>query len=211
MILFYTIQVNQSKKGVSLRRGKLFVISGPSGVGKTTLTEKVIRNLSLNIRLSRIVTYTTRPSRGKEINGKDYFFISQEKFEEKKEGGFFLETAKYSGFWYASPLPDEECFKDSTSQILILDIQGAKSAHKKIKEAVFIWIDPPNIQTLQKRLENRGTEKPRDLEKRMAAAAKEMEQAYECNVFNHFIINDELEGASKKIERIIARFILVSC
>jgi guanylate kinase len=209
---FYVLKESHShylKKGVGLGRGRLFIISGPSGVGKTTLTEKVIRNLSPKINLSRIVTYTTRPPRGKEVNGEDYFFISQETFEEKKESGLFLETAKYSGFWYASPLPNENFFKDSASHVLILDIQGAKSADKKIKDTVFIWIDPPDIQTLQKRLEKRRTENTRDLEKRMAAAVEEIKQAHKSSVFNFFIVNDDLEIVVNQFEMIIEKEILI--
>jgi guanylate kinase len=188
-----------------LSKEKLFIISGPSGVGKTTLTEQVIQYLKNEIKLSRIITFTTRPPRKNEVNGKDYFFISPEEFKEKEKSGFFLETARYSGFWYASPIPNEKLFKNPTSYsyLMLLDIQGAKTAIEKINNAIFVWIDPPNIQTLRKRLEERGTENKKDLEKRMATAAEEIKKAYESNIFNYFVINKDFEKAVKELVIII--------
>ncbi|MCS7191975.1 MAG: guanylate kinase [Armatimonadetes bacterium] len=180
------------------KRGRLFVISGPSGVGKGTLVAQVMKKLP---NLKRAVTYTTRQPRQGEISGKDYYFVTREEFERLKQEGAFLEWAEVYGNFYGSPKREvEEILSKGHNVLLVLDVQGALTVKQEIPEALLIFIAPPSLDELRRRIKARGTNPPEDIERRMAKARWEMEQA---SKFDYILLNDDLEEAIGKLVKLI--------
>ncbi len=179
-------------------KGNLIIISSPSGGGKGTLIKEILKSVS-NIGYS--VSYTTRAMREGEENGRHYFFVSREKFEELIEAGEFLEYAQVHGNFYGTSI------KQITSEInlgrdiiLEIDVQGAESVRQKMPEAVSIFILPPSFDVLKERLTARATEKSEDLDLRLKNSFGEVSRYTE---FEFIVINDSVERASQDLERII--------
>lgn len=182
------------------RKGRLFVVSGPSGVGKGTVVTEVLKRLP---NLRRAVTYTTRQPRPGEVQGKDYHFVSREEFERLKEQGAFLEWAEVYGNFYGSPRHEvEQILSSGQDVVLVLDVQGALAVKRQIPDAVLIFLEPPSLEELRRRLEMRGTDPPEVIERRMAKAQWEMEQA---SKFDHIVLNDELERAVNELVKLMGR------
>lgn len=182
------------------RKGRLFVVSGPSGVGKGTVVTEVLKRLP---NLRRAVTYTTRQPRPGEVQGKDYHFVSREEFERLKEQGAFLEWAEVYGNFYGSPRHEvEQILSSGQDVVLVLDVQGALAVKRQIPDAVLIFLEPPSLEELRRRLEMRGTDPPEVIERRMAKAQWEMEQA---SKFDHTVLNDELERAVNELVKLMGR------
>ena len=180
-------------------KGLLIVVSGPSGAGKGTINGELLRR-NKNIWMS--TSMTTREPRGTEENGKEYFFVSKEEFEERIKNDQFLEYAiVHSGKYYGTP---KDKIYDKLDQgidvILEIDIQGALSIQNKINDAVFIFIMPPSMEILKERLTNRGTESEEKVLERFQTAYKEI-NAY--TKYNYVVVNDEVENAVNKVEAII--------
>jgi guanylate kinase len=179
----------------------LFIISGPSGVGKTSLVQAVLHDFP-DIQLS--VSCTTRSPRKSEVHGKDYFFLSQEEFKIKIHDQEFLEWTQVYNHYYGTTVTFiENCLKENKSIILNIDVQGAQ----KLKQffplhCVTIFIAPPNLKELRERLIRRGTETKEILEQRLKDAKSEIEAS---SHFNFVIINDTFLTASEQLKNIIAQ------
>ena len=184
----------------SLKKGTLFVISGPSGVGKGTLVSMLRKNHP-EIKLS--VSATTRNPRPGEINGVHYFFLTKEDFKNRIESGEFLEWAEFSGNFYGTNKNFvEKMLKDGHNIILEIDVQGALQVKNKLQEAILIFIEPPCFEELKLRLLKRSTETEEEIQKRLAVVKSELQQKQE---FNYVIVNDNLDTAFKNLENIILK------
>ncbi|MFL2804106.1 MAG: guanylate kinase [Dehalococcoidia bacterium] len=179
---------------------KIIVISGPSGVGK----DAVISRMSLQFsNFHFTVTATTRQKRENEINLKDYIFLSKDQFQNMLVNDEFLEHAEVYGNYYGVPKKQvHEGIKNGKNVLIKIDVQGAKTIKDKEKDAVFIFLAPPNLQELEKRLKDRMTETPEALKKRVQTAEDELQ---ESNWFDYVIINhtDKLDETITQIYEII--------
>jgi len=183
-----------------MQRGILFVLSGPSGVGKGTVLEGLMDDYN-DINYS--ISVTTRTPREGEINGDDYFFVSKEKFDEMKEKNQFLETAKVHGNFYGTPRHYvEECLKKGEDIILEIDIQGAKQIKKEFDDAVYIFLLPPNYEELKTRLEKRESETAESLKRRLKNASEEIS---EVKNYDYSIVNDKVEDTVEEVKRVIKK------
>jgi guanylate kinase len=177
---------------------KVFVITGPSGVGKGTLIEKLLERIP---ELELSVSATTREPRPGEEDGRDYHFLSPEEFEGRVEAGEFLEHAAYSGNRYGTlRRAVEDRLREGRSVVLEIEVQGARQVRAAMPEAVLIFIAPPSPDALKERLEGRGTDSPEAIERRLRTAELELEARAE---FPHVIVNDDLQGAADELERLV--------
>ena len=177
---------------------KIFVISSPSGGGKTTLGERLLKN---DKQLVRSVSMTTRDPRGKEKNNKDYFFVSKAQFEKIKNQNGFLESAKVFGQDYGTPKKFvNQKLKSNKDVMLLIDVQGAIKVKAKCKNAVLIFIAPPSVKILEKRLKKRSTDSAKEIGKRLLIAKKEMRM---INRYHYCVANDDLSRATNDLESII--------
>ncbi len=179
-------------------KGIIFVVSAPSGTGKTTLCREIVKRVK-GINLS--ISCTVREPREGEKNGKDYYFVSEEEFRRLEEEGAFIEWAVVHGKKYGTPLaPLISQINKGEDVILNIDPQGARKIREKISDAVFIFVLPPSMEILMKRLKDRGTKKE-DIELRMKNAEEEIKNAL---WYDYIIINDELGNAIEILKSIIA-------
>ena len=179
--------------------GQLIVISGPSGCGKDTVVKEVLKT-NQNAWLS--VSCTSRKPRPGEVNGKDYFFLSRDEFEKKIADGDLLEYAEYAENYYGTPKDIiVEKINQGIDVILVIEIQGALKIKEILKETIFVFILPPTIKELRRRLEGRKTETKEVMMKRFKTAYKEIN---EVNKYNYVVINDVVEDAATKVNAIIA-------
>ena len=178
--------------------GKLFVISGSSGVGKGTVIKEFL-NLHSEFKLS--VSCTTRKPREGEVHGKNYFFLSREEFLNCVENNEFLEWAEFSGNLYGTQKQYIiEKLEAGKNLILEIDTQGALNVKKIMPEAILIFILPPSIKELESRLRGRNTESEADIKKRLAFIKLEIENSKN---FDFEVINDSVENAVKQLEKIM--------
>lgn len=185
--------------------GTLFILSAPSGAGKTSLINEVIQsNDYRQLPLERIVTYTTKKPRHTEQDGRDYHFLSVEEFEQKIAQGYFLEWSNAYGAYYGSPNHIFEKLARGISCILILDRTGAREAYKKIPQACLIWIQA-ELDLLKKRLLIRGTDTPEQIEKRINLARMEIEAEKSEKLFHHYLINNDFNDSILCLKEIIVR------
>ena len=178
---------------------RVFVITGPSGVGKGTL----IRDLRERVGgLELSVSATTREPRAGEESGVDYHFLSPEEFSERAEAGDFLEHATFSGNRYGTLRSEiERTLKAGSSVVLEIEVQGARQVRAAMgEEAVLIFIAPPDPATLRERLAVRGTDSAEAIERRLETAKQELEAQQE---FKHVVVNDRLEEAARELEAIV--------
>lgn len=182
---------------MSKKRGLLFIISAPAGTGKTTLVKMLTDEFP---HVVRSVTCTTRKPRPGEVNGVDYFFLTEEEFEKKLQKGDFLEHANVFGNHYGTSRTLVEKELDSGKHvILVIDTQGALQLKEKLK-GIFIFISPPSLEELKKRLVKRRTETPELIEKRILWARHELEM---ISHYDYHIINDDLSVAYEALKSIL--------
>ncbi len=185
--------------------GKLFVVSAPSGAGKTSLVSALIERLGKEYLLERCVTYTTRQLRAGEVHGKDYYFISEREFEQKKNENFFLEWSGAYGAQYGSPRSLIAKLKEGVSLILILDRQGAQEVALQVKNSVLIWLDVHDMKTLEERLISRATDSLAEREFRLELARQERQEEQKSGFFTYSIINEKFEKALSDLEMLVSQ------
>ena len=179
-------------------RGSLIVISGPSGSGKGTIIEEFLKK-NKNAWLS--ISYTSRIPRTNDVPGKTYNFISKDEFEEKIEKGELLEYAEYSGAYYGTPREHiEEKLVKGTDVILEIDVQGALKVKELVPETICIFILPPSMKELKKRLVGRGTDSKEKILTRFRTAYQEINQV---TSYNYVVTNDEIKNAVEKMSAIL--------
>lgn len=182
-------------------QGKLVVISGPSGTGKTSICDALLQRLP-NAVWS--VSDTTRPLRGQEVGGRSYEFVSPEEFAARHEAGEYLETAEYVGHQYGTPLkPVRAALAAGQIIVMEIDVQGGIQVARKVPEAICVFVLPPNMESLRARLEGRKTEAEEQLTKRLARADGEIAVARDSGCYPHFVVNDILEQTIEQVEQII--------
>ena len=180
-------------------RGLLIVFSGPSGVGKGTVCQEIFSTPDHKFEYS--VSMTTRAQRPGEVDGKDYFFRSREEFEELIRNGQMLEYAEYVGNYYGTPLTYvNETLDKGIDVFLEIEVQGALQVKKKVPDAVFIFLTPPDLNELQERLVGRGTDSEEVIAQRIERAREEIALMSE---YDYAIVNDEVPLAAERVKRVI--------
>jgi len=180
------------------KKNKLIVISGSSGVGKGTVIKSFLQK---HPEVGLSVSYTTREKREGEVEGRDYFYISQQDFLTGIKNNEFLEWAEFSGNYYGTKREFvQKCLSKNKDLILEIDTQGALQVKEKMPEAVLIFILPPSYNHLEDRLRNRNTESEEAISKRLDFVKLELENS---NKFDYKIVNDKIENAVMELEKII--------
>ena len=184
-----------------MAKGRLFVISASSGTGKTTLAKKLLKE---DKNLVQSVSYTTRAPRHNEVQGKDYFFVAKGEFKAIRRKDGFLEWANVFGRFYGTPKKQVvEHLKRGRDVLLLIDVQGAKQVKKTKPDAVFIFLAPPSKEELKKRLIRRGTESPKEIERRYRVATRELKELNELKLCDYRIVNREIPVAHQVLKSIL--------
>ena len=187
-----------------MKNPKLFLVSAPSGAGKSSLIDAVLASAKQSdLALELSISYTTRSPRKGESNGNQYFFISEEDFLNKKNSNFFLEHAKVHGNWYGTSVDFVESkLSSGINLILEIDVQGFRQINELDIKYESIFILPPSIYSLEERIKSRGDEDIESINLRLKNAKDELAYAKE---YKHIIINDSFEDAEKELFNIIAQ------
>ena len=193
--------MDEDRAEAKARKGKLFVLAGPSGVGKGTLRKRALSDIK---DLTYSVSCTTRQPREGERDGVEYHFVTTRDFEEKIAGGLFLEHAVVHGHRYGTLLEDVRRETEAGRDVLLeIDVQGARQVREILPDSVLVFIAPPSLDALEKRLRQRRTESEDKIAVRLENAKKEMAFSSE---YYRVIVNDDLEQACKEL-----RDLLLSC
>ena len=181
-----------------MNKGSIFIVSAPSGAGKTTMCKQIIRIVD-NVKPS--VSFTTRPPRAGEVPDEDYCFVSEAEFRAMADRGDFVEWAKVHGNFYGtSRLKLQELISAGYDVLLDIDTQGARQIRKSFNNCVYIFILPPSMMELKHRLEGRMSNSVEDMNRRLERAVDEIK---EYNMYDYVIVNDILENSLKRLEAII--------
>lgn len=181
------------------KKGKTVIVSGPSGVGKSTICKEIVRRRD-DVCLS--VSVTTRPKSEAEIDGQDYWFISEQEFKERLDKGMFLEHAEVFGHMYGTPRDKvEEMLQACRTVILEIDVQGAKQVKALYPDAVMVFILPPSAKVLAERMNHRGREAEEVAEERLGGASTEIAAAWQY--YEHMVVNEDLQQAVDECIQII--------
>ncbi len=179
-------------------RGQLFIISAPSGTGKTTLAERLVQVVP-DLALSR--SFTSRPPRAGELDGVDYNFISRERFESMIAGGEFLEYADVFGNLYGtSAATTEQALAHGQDLVLVIDVQGAQQVRSQTDGSVGIFVLPPSFPVLEERLRGRSKDTEAQIQRRLAVARSEVSAV---NDYDYAIVNDDVESAVGRLRSIV--------
>lgn len=182
----------------------VMVISAPSGTGKSTICRRVIehsRSSSLYDReLEFSVSTTTRDPRRSEVDGTDYHFVDDETFDRMKEDGEFLEHARVHGEQYGTAESSvREAVNSGNDVLLEIDVQGGRQVQERLSEAVLVFVAPPSLEELERRLRSRGTESESEINRRLEVARDELDSA---DLYDYVVINDEIDRAVSKVQSI---------
>lgn len=182
---------------MSRKTGKLYVITGPSGTGKGCICKEILKEIDNEFSVSM----TTRPAREGEVHGKDYYFVSEEEFLANVERGNFLEHARVFDNLYGTPkdMVMKQLVK-GRNIILDIDVQGALQVKKAMPEAIMIFLLPPSLDELRRRLEGRATDSQDVIEKRLGQALNEIKLIGE---YDYYVVNDEIEKAVSEVKSIM--------
>jgi guanylate kinase len=177
---------------------KVFVITGPSGVGKGTLIKQLLERVP---ELALSISATTRSPREGEEDGVDYHFLTEEEFQERRDAGDFLEFASYSGNHYGTLNSElDRCLEKGRSVVLEIEVQGAQQVRQTRGDSIQIFVAPPDPAVLRERLRGRGTDSAEAIDKRLQVAEQELGAQDD---FNHLIVNDDLDEAVDELESIV--------
>ncbi|KAF7309676.1 Guanylate kinase-like domain-containing protein [Mycena indigotica] len=177
------------------------VMSGPSGVGKSTLLKRLFSEFPDRFGFS--VSHTTRAPRTGETNGKEYFFVPTQEFKELIAANAFIEHAEFSGNFYGTSFATvNEVHEQGRRCILDIEAQGVRQIKASTLDPVYLFISPPSLAALRSRLQGRGTETETSVQKRLATALKEIDYAKEPNVHDLVIVNDDLERAYQLFKKV---------
>jgi guanylate kinase len=192
------IEMPTSKSAV----GPLIILSGPSGSGKSTVIQRLLGASDLPLRLS--VSATTRQQRKNETPGEDYYFLSRQEFEEALARNEFLEWAEVYGNYYGTLRSEVEPYRRKGSGVLLdIDVQGAEQVRRACPDSRSIFLAPPSLPVLERRLRQRGTEDEATIQRRLAAAEAEMARQ---NEYDHVVLNDTLDRAVADVEALVKQF-----
>lgn len=182
----------------AVREGSVIVISAPSGSGKTTLCRRLLQEVP---GLEFSVSHTTRPPRPGEQEGRDYHFVREEEFDRRKTAGEFLEWARVGDHLYGTAADEVRRIAAAGNDVVLdVDTQGAAAIRRAIPESVLVFILPPDRQSLQARLQGRGSETKESLQRRLGLARAEVEKA---DQYDYLIVNDDLESAYERLRAVV--------
>ena len=180
------------------RRGLLFIVSAPSGAGKTTLVERLVEQTP-DLRMSR--SYTSRHARDGEMDGVDYNFVTRQRFESMIEAGEFLEWASLFGNLYGTCASETEReLASGVDVVLVIDVQGARKVRARGLEATTVFVMPPSLSVLERRLRGRSKDSETDIQRRLSVAREEIAAFSE---YDFVVVNDELTGAVDRLRSIV--------
>lgn len=185
-----------------IRKGLLIILSGPSGVGKGTIRRLIMRKKFLNLAYS--ISMTTRPIRPHEVDGRDYFFVSHEQFQNNIKEEKFLEWAKFVGNYYGTPKDYVERLREEGKNVIVeIEVEGAKQVKNKYKtpDVISIFILPPSLESLKERIMLRKTETEQVMNARLEKASREI---LEKDQYDYNVLNDDVYKAAKDIQKIIS-------
>lgn len=188
---------------VCMKKGLLIIFSGPSGVGKGTVRELFFDREDLNLAYS--ISMTTRKPRAGEVDGKDYYFVTQERFDKALENNELLEHAEFVGNHYGTLISEVERLRNLGKNVILeIEVQGAQQVIERVPDSLSIFLVPPNMKELERRIINRSTEPVEVIEARLSKAANEMEL---MNHYRFVICNDDPQIAADTVALIIKRHI----
>ena len=183
-------------------KGLLIILSGPSGVGKGSIRRRLFMEEDLNLVYS--ISMTTREPRMNEIDGVDYFFVTREEFDQNIKQDNLIEYSEFVGNYYGTPKSYvERLLNEGKNVLLEIEVNGAQQVVKKMPDAITIFLMPPSLEELERRIRGRRTESEDIVQERLAKAAREMKLQ---NKYKHVVFNDDLETASLEIAKIIRSY-----
>lgn len=182
--------------------GRIIILSGPSGAGKTTLHDRLLQDPRFKGRLVRSISATTRKPRGGERHGREYYFLTRKMFEYKIRTGQFLEWMKVFDNYYGTPLKNvRAALRRGQHVLLCIDVKGAGAVKKDIRDALMIFVKTPTLDVLRRRLADRGTDSPQSIALRLKTASAELKKV---PAYDHVIVNGDLEAAYARLASVVA-------